>query len=217
MVQINIKKMPTIETNTETNTEQEETIEKKKYPRKITEPFLKDNRLIPRTIAKIKKKPLPLKKEFKEPLLEILREDGYSETLEGVKSGEFIIKTPKGEKSVMLTPEKLYAWNYGGQWYKKWYADENSMTTLPEDPLHSSEMFRKTTQKLAMNWRDRDEAKIISAKTKMWLFILLGIGILIILIVSSEGARTMVMNIFQGKQVTQQAAALTAAKINLTK
>jgi hypothetical protein len=85
----------------------------------------------------------------------------------------------------MLTPDKITTLKYGDQYYKAWVAYENCATPYPENPLHTSEMFRKVTQKLAMNWRDRDESKLLTAKGKMWLYILGGIGILFVLISSN--------------------------------
>lgn len=170
-------------------------------PRKINIPFLKSDKFIDRWKAKLKKTPLPVQKELQEPLLEIIKENGYSETLEGVKAGEFIIQTPKGEKSIMLTPDKLVAWKYGDQYYKKWYAYENCMTPYPEDPIHNSEMFRKTTQKLAMNWRDRDETAMFNAKTKFWLYVIGGIVIAVILFISTDFGKNLIASIGKEKVV----------------
>ncbi len=112
-------------------------------PRKVTKAFLRDRRRIPKLIARIRKKPLPIQKELQEPLLEIIKENGYSETIEGVKAGDFLIQTAKGEKTINLTPDKLIAWKYGDRYYKKWYAYENNMTPYPEDPVHNQKSQSK--------------------------------------------------------------------------
>lgn len=56
-------------------------------------------------------------------------------------------------------------------------------------------MFRKTTQKLAMNWRDRDETALFNARTKMWLYIIGGVVIALVLILSTDAGREFFMNI----------------------
>lgn len=167
-------------------------------PRKVEKAFLKSNKIIDKWKQKIRKTPLPIKKELQEPILELIKENGYSETIEGVKAGEFRISTPKGEKSIMLTPDKLIAWKYGDQYYKKWYCYENAMTPYPEDPVHNSEMFRKVTMKLAMNWRDRDDTKLIDAKTKMWIWIIGLIIIGIVLLISTDAGKSIVDRILSG-------------------
>lgn len=188
----------------------------KQYPKKVTKPFLKDNRLGPRIKAKIsKEKELPPQKELVEPILLLIKENGVMDTLEGVKAGEFIIKTPKTEKKVELTPEKLVSWHYYGQYYKTWLQYENCATPYPEDPIYSAEMYRKTTQKLAMNWRDRDEGTLIAARTKMYLYILGGIAILLVLLFSTEFGQEIIKSL-QNMGADKAAVAAVRNVVNKT-
>lgn len=122
-----------------------------------------------------------------EPILFLIKENGYTKTLENVKSGEFIIKTPKTEKSILLNPEKLTSIEMpNGRLYKGWIAYENCLTPYPEDPLYSSEMYRKAIQKVAINYRDVNEANVINAKTKMWLTIIGVVVVGLVLILSTD-------------------------------
>jgi hypothetical protein len=78
------------------------------------------------------------------------------------------------------------------------------MSPYPENPVHNSEMYRKTTQKLAMNWRDRDEANLITAKTKMWLYIIGAIVIGAVLLFSTDFGKQLISG--GGKEVVQSVA-----------
>jgi hypothetical protein len=168
----------------------------KSNPRVVKEPFLQEE---PSFVEKYlswvpfmgKKDELDeegneIVKELQEPLLFLMKENGYTEIIEGAKAGEMIIATPRGEKAIMLTPDKITTLKYGGDYYKAWIAYENSATPYPEDPLHTAEMYKKTTQKLAMNWKDVDsDAPLWEAKTKFYLWIIAAIVIALILIFSS--------------------------------
>ena len=166
--------------------ELEEVINKEKRPKKVKKAFLKSSKFIDRMKNKISNQPMPVEKELDEPLLILMKENGYTDIIEGVKAGEFVIKTPKQEKSIYLTPDKLTTIKYGENYYKCWIAYENCMSPYPEDPIHNAEMFRKTTQKLAMNWRDRDDISIMNTKTKMWLYIIGGVVIAVVLLLSTD-------------------------------
>lgn len=150
-----------------------------------------------------------------QPLLFLIKENGYTDVLENVKSGEFIISTPKGEKSIWLTPDKLTTIKIAGEYYKGWIAYENCMTPYPEDPIYSSELNRKIIQRIAINYRDLNESQIIQAKTKrlMWIIGIIVIGL--VLIFSTDlGSGLIALMEGGGKQATQ--SAVEVVKQNIT-
>lgn len=190
-----------------------EILKKRKKPKSIKREFLKTQRLLPNLIAKIKKTSAPIESNVQEPVLFLMKDNGYVDPIEGVQAGEFIMSTPKGEKAMFLSPDKLVTLKYGEQYIKCWFAYENCMSPYPENPIHNAEMYRKTTQKLAMNWRDRDEATMITAKTKMWLYIIGGIVIALVLLFSTDFGKQLVANF--GKQaVTTTAQTIQQASQN---
>lgn len=152
-----------------------------------------------------------------EPVLFLMKENGYTDVLENVKTGEFIISTPKGEKSIWLTPDKLTTIKIGDRYYRGWIAYEDCMTPYPEDPIYSAELQRKIIQKVAINYQNLNEAAIISAKTKMWLWIIGAVVLGLVLLFSTEfgqnllhsGAAQTAVN-----TVAQNVSAATKAAVN---
>lgn len=191
-----------IEEATKRKQKLKDSIEVLKSPRKVNKAFLRNAKAIPKLVARIKKKPLPLQKELQEPILLLMKENGYTDIIENVKAGEFIIQTPKGEKGIILSPDKFTTLKYADSYYKTWIAYENCMSPYPENPIHNAEMYRKTTQKLAMNWRDRDEANIITAKTKMWLYIIGAVVIGLVLLFSTEFGKSLLTSFGKEQAVT---------------
>lgn len=128
---------------------------------KVTRPFLTT------TKGWIKKEEEPII-ELKEYVVFLMKNNGYTDIIEGVQAGEFLLNNEKGteEKSILLTPNKLTTFNYGGKHYKGWVVHEDNMSPYPEDPIHNAEMYRKTVQKLSMNYKDANEAKFLEAQTK---------------------------------------------------
>lgn len=182
-------------------------------PQKVKEAFLKEDRKVKNIWDKIRNKPIPIQKELQEPLLLIMKENGYTDIIEGVKAGDFKIQTQKTMKTINLSPEKLQTLKYGEQYYKCWIAYENCATPYPENPIHTAEMYQKTTQKLSMNWRDRDDTTIITAKTKMWLYIIAAVIIGLVLLFSTPVGKQIIDGI--GKEAV--AVAVTTVKVNTTK
>lgn len=148
-----------------------------KDARKVNREFFRTKKKIRVWLSKLNKLPIPIEKELKEPVLFLIKENGYAEPIENVKAGEFTINTPKGMKSFLLTPDKIVTLKYGNQFIKCWFQYENCMSPYPENPLHSSDMFKKIVQKISMNYRDVNEVKMFQARTKFWLF--LGGGIIL--------------------------------------
>lgn len=201
---------------TKDNSENEKN--RKNKPTLVKHAFLEDNGLVARIKNKLKigrtidqeGNTITIKKELKEPILLLMKDNGFMETIEDVKPGEFIMSTSVGEKSINLVPNRLTSWKYGGQVYKTWVAYENCMSPYPEDPIHNAEMYRKTTTKIALNYRDRDEAKLFEGKGKMWLLIIGGIAIAIIAIGSSPGVKEM---LFGAAKTAAPAAKIAATTI----
>lgn len=175
--------------------------------RKVTEPFLQKRTWW----GGIRGKPPEQVKELQEPILFLMKESGYTDIIEGVKSGEFIISTPKGEKSIWLTPDKLTTITYGKDFYRGWIAYENMMTPYPEDPIYSSELQRRIIQKVAINYRDVNEAKTLEARTKMWLWIIGAIVIAAVLLFSTDFGQSLISNIGQPAANAAVAAATQPA------
>lgn len=144
-----------------------------------------------------------------EPVLFLMKENGYTEVLENVKTGEFIISTPKGEKSIWLTPDRMTTIKVGENYYRGWIAYENCMTPYPEDPIYSSELQRKIIQKVAINYQNLNEAAIITARTKMWLWIIGIIVISLVLLFSTDFGKQLISNF--GKDAAQ--TTINAAKV----
>lgn len=119
-----------------------------------------------------------------------MKNNGHTDLIEGVQAGEFYMKSADGlqEKSILLTPNKLTTINYNKQYFKGWIAHEDNMSPYPEDPLHNGEMYRKTTQKIAMNYHDANEAKLLQAKSKMWMIIIGGVilGLYILYVIAKS-------------------------------
>lgn len=159
---------------------EERTVEDKKpitRPQRVDKAFLKDKKGRP-------------EEELQEFVLLLMKNNGHTDLIQGVKAGEFFIKSADGkqEKSIMLTPNKLTTINYNKQYFKGWIAHEDNMSPYPQDPLHNAEMFRKATQKLAMNYRDANDVAYLDAKRKMWMYIIGGIllGIYVLYIVGKN-------------------------------
>lgn len=176
---------------------------------KVNEPFLEKTGII----AKIKKKitgDAVIKEELAEPLLFLMRNDGYMDVIEGVQPGTFTLGDGDVEKSIQLTPEKQTSLRYGDNYYKCWVAHEDCATPFPQDPIHLAEQFHKIVQKLRMNWRDRDEATLWKAKGGFWFKVLIGLGLLIVLIFTTGAWDAIISTLNSG---TGQAAAKVAVEV----
>lgn len=164
----------------------------------ITTPFIKLNDLRTRiTYAITGKIPYP---KLQQPIMLLMRNNGFMELLQNVQAGEFILqqKNNNVKKSILITPNKEFSWRQGnGEFIKTYVCHEDHMCPLPEDPLHNSEMFFKTTQKIIMNYKQRDETpKLLDAKGKFYLKILIGAGIILVLLFSSETFVGLIQNFF---------------------
>ena len=155
------------------------------YPRKLDRPFLYQKKgFFKKTEGEVP--------ELKEYVLLLMKNNGHTDFIEGVTAGEFLLQNAhsKEEKTIVLTPNKLTTINYNNQYFKGWIAHEDNVSPYPQEPLHNAEMYRKTVQKLAMNYRDANEAKYLEAKAKMWIWIALGglvVGYIIFLLARNMG------------------------------
>lgn len=128
--------------------------------------------------------------KLKEGVLLLIREDGYIDVLQNVKSGTLIIKTQKGEKKKIFLPDGLKRkLRYGGREIANcWVAYENCGIALPEDPIMEAELLEKITSKLAMNFKDANEIKGQEIKKEIIKYVIIGI-VIIILIIMSQGIK----------------------------
>ena len=183
--------------------EQKET----KYPRKLTTPFLEEKK-------KFLSNKIEQKEELKEFVLLLMKNNGHTDFIEGVQPGEFFLKSADGkqEKSILLTPNKLTTFTYNKQYWKGWVAHEDNMMPYPQDPLHNGEMYRKTTQKLAMNYKEANEAKALEAKRKNTIIIILvALGAVYVLFLLLKNA-----GVFGGEEAIATATKNATQLINQT-
>lgn len=159
--------------------------EKIYYPRIVEKPFIRKKKTLLEKVGRVLfyiptlgkygsgKDELEVNPDLKQPLLQLIKDDGYTDIIEGVRKGLFIINDKNGkQKGVLLSPNKLTTWNIK-PYPKLWIAYENEMTPYPIDIYHDGEEFLSTIRTIETN-RDllKDQAKIISAKMWFWLAIL---------------------------------------------
>lgn len=79
------------------------------------------------------------RERLKEPVLLLLREDGFIDVVENVKTGIFKINAnTEKEKAIDLIPEKLQKLRYNGEFYTAWMAYENEFIPYPTNVKHDS-------------------------------------------------------------------------------
>lgn len=133
------------------------------------------------------------KERLKEPLLELMRNNGFNETIEGVEPGEFVLQMPNGKyKSLVLTTDRLRSWKYGNEIIKKWVAHEDNVYAYPQNPIHSARAFNEIVSSIVLNIGNRDKQKSLEGKGKMILYILIGVAVLITLVFSNDGIRELI-------------------------
>lgn len=161
------------------------------YPKLVEKPFKVNREKLSRKLLRwstlgffFKKEPeIALKDDLKQPLLFLIRDDGFTDIIEGVKPNAIFRITPKGtdiQKGIILSPKKLTTLNIE-PYYKTWIAYENEMTPYPLDIYHdSSELVSIVrTIQTSRNNALKDEAKVITAKMWFWLAILGVIGVIL--------------------------------------
>lgn len=159
-------------------------VAKRKEIKKVRRAFLKDKK------GFIFKQEAPIE-ELQEYVIFMMKNNGHTDIIEGAQAGEFYLKTASGkeEKSIMLTANKLTTFNYNGQHFKGWVVHEDNVSPYPQDPLHNAEVFRKTTQKIALNYRDVNEAKFMEARTKAIItYVIIGLVVIYILYIIARNA-----------------------------
>lgn len=152
--------------------------------------------------------------ELQEYVLVLMKDNGHTEFLEGVQPGEFLIKSQGTgrEKSIMLSAKHLQTFNYNKQYFKGWVAHENNASPYPQEPLFLAEIFRQTIQRIALNFRDVNESKLMEAKTKQIVtFVVIGIIALYVLYIMAKNG-----NWFGGETVAAVEATKQAITQNAT-
>lgn len=159
--------------------------EKQFYPRKVEQPFITKKLTFGQKLIKVftlgiayRKKKIIANPKMKQPILLLIKDDGYTDFIEGVKKGMFIINMKDGkQKGIMLSPNKLTTLNIE-PFPKVWIAYENEMTPYPLDIYHDGEEALSIIRKIETN-RDllKDQAKLINAKMMFWVAV---IGIILV-------------------------------------
>lgn len=145
--------------------------------------------------------------EIKGTTLFLLKNDMTIDPIQQVKSGIFKLKTGNEEKEIALTPERIYKLNYGNQQIPVWIAHEDNMYAYPQDPIMSATFFRRIIQRITLNYKDINEAKLLELQNKrMWIWIVGGGLILILLWVIAR-------SIMKGDVASAQNAINTTANI----
>lgn len=150
------------------------------YPKIVEKPFVKKKKsLLKRLFSK--ESNLAMNPELKPNLLFLVRDDGYTDCIEGVKSGLFLInkKGSNDKRGIFLSPKKLTTLKVE-PYPKVWIAYEREMTPYPLDIMHDSEEIVSMIRTYESNRSLlKDEAKIINAKMMFWLAIIGGLGVLV--------------------------------------
>lgn len=124
----------------------------------------------------------PLEEKPEQPLLILKRNNGFDQIIEGVDAGEFRIQTPEGEKSILLHTQHLWSIPYGTEHIKFWVAYEDSAMPYPHTPLQTARAMNEMVTSLAMNYKNRDEARKINAQSKMYFNIIIAVALGLVLL-----------------------------------
>lgn len=189
-----------------------ESVKKLDNPKRVTKDFFaqkKDNRKLWQRFKKTKGMS---ERGVIEPLFLLMRNDGYTDPIQGVKAGEFKITSSKGDKKIFLMPEKMTKIKIGDTYYSGWIGHEDCAYTYPMTPHYDAEMYEKTTQKLAMNWRDKDADNMITARTKMYLYIIGAIVIGLVLLFSTDFGSELLKSFSKDNVATATEVIKTAGK-----
>lgn len=151
------------------------------YPKLIDKPFVPKKRTFWQKVFGKGKKGYEFNPEIKQPILQLIKDDGYTDWIEGVRAGLFKVKK-KGsneERGIILQPKKLTTLNIP-PFPKGWIAYEREMTPYPVDIYHDSGELVGIIRKIEANRNLlKDEAQLISAKMWFWLAIIGAIGLLL--------------------------------------
>jgi hypothetical protein len=148
---------------------------KEEYPKLVEKLFTSKKKTIIESLQFWKKDKIMVNPILKEPLLFLMRNDGYTDVLEGLTAGRvFTLKDKESnlEKGILLKQNKLTSLKIE-PYPKCWFAHEDEMLPYPTNILNDSEelvgIIRKmeTTKGLL-----KDEAKLINAKMMFWLAIM---------------------------------------------
>jgi len=155
------------------------------YPKVVEKPFKKKEEGFFSRLAfwrKNSEKKYVVNDELKQPLLFLMRNDGYTEIIEGLKVGQVFTLEDKEtgrEKGILLSQKKLSTLNIE-PYPKCWFASEDEMSPYPQDiEFSSGELVSIIRQVESTKGLLKDQASIINAKMMFWLAILGGIALLL--------------------------------------
>ena len=152
---------------------------KAKKVKQLKKPFLI------KKVLKLFKRPV---KELTKPILILIKENGEAKIYEGVESGDFHIKTDKGEeKIIVLSNSKLLSLQYGGEEYPAWIAYENEATAYPTEIIRDSRTLAQLLRAIANENKELKSAEIELAKYK-GIAIILAVIFLAVYLLYTRGA-----------------------------
>lgn len=118
-------------------------------------------------------------REFKEPLMFLIRETGKIDWYENATTGEFKFTHSNGEeRSIHLDNSKILKLDYGTKSIRTYIAHENFPFPLPEEPTIDATSFTISHEKTLNDIR-KWKAEEYHAKATMWFYILGGIALIV--------------------------------------
>ncbi len=167
-------------------TENKDDLEEIKYPRLRTEIFKVEKKGAVRGIMgllglgflmnkKGKKSDKQLSSDLKQPLLFLMRSNGYIDVIEGLKVNSLFTLDDEGskkKKGIILTPKKLQTLNLE-PYPKCWIANEDEMLPYPQDINFDAGEFVQIVRKIeTTKGLLKDESALLNAKMWFWLAII---------------------------------------------
>lgn len=119
-------------------------------------------------------------RNFKEPILLLIRRNGKVEYYQKQANTEFTFEHSDGkDRTIHLEPSQLLSFEYGSETFKGYIAYEDEYLPYPQKPILYSQTVQTIIDKI-MNDINTWKAQEFSAKGKMWWSILGGIALCIV-------------------------------------